>query len=104
MTESVAVYLRRPALATRGKYGLAISTSDMTHLPAKEDVNMNNLAAQASLDGERAGKFLRHADSTKSPATREMYLRLAWSEEALAERAERMAEESALKDFSKGMT
>jgi hypothetical protein len=76
----------------------------MTHLPAKEDVNMNNLAAQASLHGERAGKFLRHGNSTKSPATREMYLRLALNEEALAERAERMAEERALKDFSKGQT
>ena len=65
---------------------------------------MNNLAAQASLHKERAEKFLRHSDSTKSPATREMYLRLALNEEALAERAERMAEERALKDFSKGKT
>jgi hypothetical protein len=30
-----------------------------------------------------------------------MYLRLALNEEALAERAERMAEERALKDFRK---
>jgi len=65
---------------------------------------MTNLAVQASLHREREEKFLRHADSTKSPATREMYLRLAWNEEALAERAERMAKESALKDFSKGKT
>ena len=65
---------------------------------------MNNLAAQASLHGERAEKFLRHANNTKSPDTREMYLRLALNEEALAERAERMAEERALKDFSKEQT
>jgi len=65
---------------------------------------MTNLAVQASLHRERAEKFLRHADSTKSPATRDMYLRLAWNDEALAERAERMAKESALKDFSKGKT
>jgi hypothetical protein len=30
-----------------------------------------------------------------------MYLRLAWNEEALAERAARMAEEEALDDFSR---
>jgi hypothetical protein len=76
----------------------------MIHLPVKEDVNINNLAAQASLHRERAEKFLRHADSTKSPATREMYQRLALNEEALTERAERTAEERALKDFSKGQT
>jgi len=63
---------------------------------------MNHLAAQASRHRESAGKFLLHANRTKSPATREMYLRLAWNEEALAERAERMAEERALDDFSKG--
>ncbi len=76
----------------------------MTRLSVKADVNMNHLAAQASLHRERAEKFLRHADSTKSAATREMYLRLALNEEALAERAERMAEERALKDFSKEQT
>jgi len=65
---------------------------------------MNNLVAQASMHRERAERFRRHAESTKSPATREMYLGLAWNEEALAERAERMAQESASRDCSKGKT
>jgi len=63
---------------------------------------MNNLAAQARLHRERREKFLRHADSTKSRATREMYLGLALNEEALAVRAEHMAEERALEEFSRG--
>ena len=34
--------------------------------------------------GERAAYFKRHASNTKNPGTREMYLRLAEAEMALA--------------------
>jgi hypothetical protein len=39
----------------------------------------------------RAGLFLRHADTTRNPNTRKMYLRLATTEEARAEWADRLA-------------
>ena len=39
----------------------------------------------------RAGLFRRHADTTRNPDTRNMYLRLATTEEALAEWADRLA-------------
>jgi hypothetical protein len=39
----------------------------------------------------RAGLFRRHADTTRKPETRKMYLRLATTEEALAEWAARLA-------------
>lgn len=54
---------------------------------------MNNHGARARRHRERAEKFNHHANSTKNPETRQMYLRLARNEEALAERAERLAEE-----------
>jgi rubrerythrin len=61
---------------------------------------MTRDTARAGRHRERAEKFYQHANSTKNPDTRRMYLRLARSEEALAERAERSAE--SLKNFSKG--
>ena len=39
----------------------------------------------------RAGLFRRHAAATRNPDTRNMYLRFATTEEALAEWAERLA-------------
>ena len=39
----------------------------------------------------RAGLFRRHADTTRNSDTRKMYLRLATTEEALAEWADRLA-------------
>jgi hypothetical protein len=39
----------------------------------------------------RAGLFRRHAAATRNPDTRNMYLRLVMTEEALAEWAERLS-------------
>jgi hypothetical protein len=39
----------------------------------------------------RGGLFRRHAAATRNPDTQKMYLRLAATEEALAEWAERLA-------------
>jgi hypothetical protein len=46
---------------------------------------------QANDHRRRAGLFRHHAAATRSPDTRKMYLRLATTEEALAEWAERLA-------------
>jgi hypothetical protein len=43
--------------------------------------------------GERAAHFKRHASNTKNPDTREMYLRLAHTEMALAAKEDEPAEE-----------
>ena len=48
-------------------------------------------AEQVQDHRHRAGLFRRHAAATRSPDTRNMYLRLATTEEALAEWAERLA-------------
>ena len=52
----------------------------------------------------RAGLFRRHADTTRNPDTRNMYRRLATTEEALAEWADRLArlvpEDSEIEDSS----
>ena len=42
---------------------------------------------------ERAAHFKRHASNTKNPATREMYLRLAEAEMALAAKEDESVEE-----------
>ena len=46
---------------------------------------------QAQDHRRRAGLFRRHAAATRNSDTRNMYLRLATTEEALAEWAERLA-------------
>ena len=43
--------------------------------------------------GERAAYFKRHASNTKNPDTREMYLRLAKAEMALAAKEDEPVEE-----------
>jgi hypothetical protein len=48
-------------------------------------------AEQVNDHRRRAGLFLRHATATRDPGTRKMYLRLATTEEALAEWATRLA-------------
>ena len=48
-------------------------------------------AEQVNDHRRRAGLFRRHAAATRNPDTRNMYLRLATTEEALAEWAERLA-------------
>ena len=62
---------------------------------------MNSHAARARRYRERAEKFNQHANGTKNPETRQMYLRLARNEEALAERAERLAEEKISTNLTK---
>jgi len=48
-------------------------------------------AEQAQDHRRRAGLFRRHAAATRNSDTRKMYLRLATTEEALAEWADRLA-------------
>jgi hypothetical protein len=48
-------------------------------------------AEQVQDHRRRAGLFRHHAATTRNPDTRNMYLRLATTEEALAEWAERLA-------------
>jgi hypothetical protein len=48
-------------------------------------------AEQVQDHRQRAGLFRRHAAATRNPDTRKMYLRLATTEEALAEWAARLA-------------
>ena len=48
-------------------------------------------AEQGQDHRRRAGLFRHHAAATRNPDTRNMYLRLATTEEALAEWAERLA-------------
>jgi hypothetical protein len=48
-------------------------------------------AGQVQDHRRRAGLFRHHAAATRNPDTRNMYLRLATTEEALAEWAERLA-------------
>ena len=48
-------------------------------------------AGQVQDHRRRAGLFRRHAAATRNPDTRTMYLRLATTEEALAEWADRLA-------------
>ncbi len=55
-------------------------------------MGLSALAGPAAFHRERAGKFRHHAECTRSHGTREMYLRLALIEEALAEKAERIAQ------------
>ena len=43
----------------------------------------------ARYHGDRAAQFRRHAEHARFPETREMYLRLARGEDAMAEMAER---------------
>ena len=43
----------------------------------------------ARYHGDRAAQFRRHAEHARFPETREMYLRLARREDAMAEMAER---------------
>ena len=48
-------------------------------------------AEQAQDHRRRAGLFRHHAAATRNPDTRKMYLRLATTEEALAEWGDRLA-------------
>ena len=48
-------------------------------------------AQQVNDHRRRAGLFRHHAAATRNPDTRNMYLRLATTEEALAEWAERLS-------------
>ena len=48
-------------------------------------------AEQVKDHRRRAGLFRHHATATRNPDTRKMYLRLATTEEALAEWADRLA-------------
>ena len=61
-------------------------------------------AEQVKDHRRRAGLFRRHAAATRNPDTRKMYLRLATTEEALAEWADRLArlvpENSEIEDSS----
>ena len=59
---------------------------------AAREFQMNfRYAEQVQDHRRRAGLFRRHADTTRNPDTRNMYLRLATTEEALAEWADRLA-------------
>lgn len=54
---------------------------------------MEDLSSKARYHRDRAQNFRGHADIVKDPSTRQMYLRLAYTEEALAERAKSLANE-----------
>ena len=59
---------------------------------AAREFEMNfRYAEQVQDHRRRAGLFRRHAAATRNPDTRKMYLRLATTEEALAEWAARLA-------------
>jgi hypothetical protein len=59
---------------------------------AAREFQMNfRYAEQVQDHRRRAGLFRRHAAATRNPDTRKMYLRLATTEEALAEWAARLA-------------
>jgi hypothetical protein len=51
---------------------------------------MADLELGARLHRKRAEQFRANADATRCPDTRDLYLRLAETEEALAERMERL--------------
>ena len=59
---------------------------------AARELEMNfRYAEQVQDHRQRAGLFRRHAAATRNPDTRNMYLRLATTEEALEEWADRLA-------------
>ena len=64
-------------------------------------------AQQVQDHRRRAGLFRRHAAASRNPDTRKMYLRLATTEEALAEWADRLArlvpEDPEIEDGSPGV-
>ena len=74
-------------LATNEEFRVA-KASD---IPAREFQMKFRYAEQVKDHRRRAGLFRRHADTTRNPDTRNMYLRLATTEEALAEWADRLA-------------
>ena len=51
------------------------------------------MSTRQRFHGERAAHFKRHASNTKNPETREMYLRLAQVEMALAAKEDKSVEE-----------
>jgi hypothetical protein len=57
---------------------------------------MADLELGARLHRKRAEHFRANADATRWPETRDLYLRLAGAEEALAERMERLLKEKSL--------
>ena len=57
---------------------------------------MADLELGARLHRKRAEQFRANADATRCPDTRDLYLRLAETEEALAERMERLLKEKSL--------
>ena len=60
-------------------------------VPATEFQMKFRYTEQVNDHRRRAGLFRRHADTTRNRDTRNMYLRLATTEEALAEWADRLA-------------
>jgi hypothetical protein len=67
---------------------IAAKASDV---PATEFQMKFRYAEQVHEHRRRAGLFRRHAAVTRNPDTWKMYLRLAMTEEALAEWADRLA-------------
>ena len=57
---------------------------------------MADLELGARLHRKRAEQFRANADATRCPEMRDLYLRLAETEEALAERMERLLKEKSL--------
>jgi hypothetical protein len=55
---------------------------------------VSTLGNRVRFHRERAERFSRHASGTRNPDTREMYLRLAEREVALAERLERLEDQA----------
>jgi hypothetical protein len=67
---AATVFMRSHYLATRLEWRMGVVTTAQYHW-------------------DRAAQFRRHAEHTRLPETREMYLRLAGTENAKAEMAER---------------
>jgi hypothetical protein len=69
-------------------YGMSRLAGDVA---AWEFQMINRYAEQVQDHRWRAELFRHHAAATRNPDTRKMYLRLVTTEEALAERADRLA-------------
>ena len=80
-------HLARPQISA-GNEVLAISNDGRRVLTGSSS------GKGARFHRERAERFSRYASRTQNPGTREMYLRLAESEVALAERCERLEKQA----------
>src|ERR1700730_18068879 len=64
------------------------------HSRAQGVQTVSSISGQARFHRGRAESFNAHATNTKNPGTREMYLRLAGREVALAEQFERLEDQA----------